>query len=453
MDFTLIEVAYSLGLELIRLRHLYERNYVVYDHPDNGVGATLFLDVPEEIGDSFGRIVHDLARLRPLASLAVTEAESAVRRQHERLRGTWSSETRLRIVEALEKAADTQEYPDPRIDFHAISSGEIAAETWGEYQSAVEGLGNALPLTLREFFCLGREVGRVLFRIVPDFDPVVGVWKTERSEHIQSVFALTVRESFEVVGHLTEAFRVISEVRHWQGKPFDFVYHFDAKVRQILRELCQQQTSASSGSQVTSVAHPEDTRGSETDGDQPVSLEDQSAEPIDKVGPTLGVGVTTPATPLEHPAISDGSQSISLEVPSAEVVEKVGPALGEAVPNPTIPLGLPSQSVPPDNNRVPIIPGIEQQSPEVYAAIVRLMNVISNGVAEDVILQAAQMLADEKLSAEEKLLKLSVHPLNPLKELNGPKIGYLLGVGKQAIYQTKWWDKNRKQKESPDSEQ
>lgn len=81
------------------------------------------------------------------------------------------------------------------------------------------------------------------------------------------------------------------------------------------------------------------------------------------------------------------------------------------------------------------------------------MNVISNGVAEDVILQAAQMLADEKLSAEEKLLKLSVHPLNPLKELNGPKIGYLLGVGKQAIYQTKWWDKNRKQKESPDSEQ
>lgn len=85
------------------------------------------------------------------------------------------------------------------------------------------------------------------------------------------------------------------------------------------------------------------------------------------------------------------------------------------------------------------VPPVTGQS-EPVAALLRLF---TNGVADDRIQQAAQIVASTQLSVGEKLE--AIHRLLPIPPTaSAQDIASALGVSKQAILKTEWWIQNRK---------
>ena len=71
------------------------------------------------------------------------------------------------------------------------------------------------------------------------------------------------------------------------------------------------------------------------------------------------------------------------------------------------------------------------------------LKVFSNGVSDDRLLKASAPLADDKLGANEKLTRIDA-PIPFPPTASSEDLGAMLGVTKQAIGKTDWWDQNRK---------
>ncbi len=72
-----------------------------------------------------------------------------------------------------------------------------------------------------------------------------------------------------------------------------------------------------------------------------------------------------------------------------------------------------------------------------------LLGVLTNGLSDERIEKAQQVLDDSRLSANEKLTKLdSLIPIPATA--SGEQLGTMLGVKKQAVYKSDWWIHNRK---------
>jgi hypothetical protein len=82
------------------------------------------------------------------------------------------------------------------------------------------------------------------------------------------------------------------------------------------------------------------------------------------------------------------------------------------------------------------------ETPTDYPAIA-LLSVFTNGVSDDRIKRASQVLADDTLTANEKLTKIdALMPFPPTA--SAEKLGELLGKSKQAVLKTDWWIQKRK---------
>jgi hypothetical protein len=81
-------------------------------------------------------------------------------------------------------------------------------------------------------------------------------------------------------------------------------------------------------------------------------------------------------------------------------------------------------------------------------ASLALLRVFTNGIVDDRIEKATRLLADDKLTANEKLTKIDA--LFPFPATaSAEQLGEMLGVRKQAVLKTDWWIQNRKgEKES-----
>jgi hypothetical protein len=78
-----------------------------------------------------------------------------------------------------------------------------------------------------------------------------------------------------------------------------------------------------------------------------------------------------------------------------------------------------------------------------YTSAAALLSVFTNGISDDRLRQAEQVLANNTLTVNEKLTKIDgLIPFPPTA--SSVKLGRLLGVTKQAIMQTDWWIQNRK---------
>lgn len=72
-----------------------------------------------------------------------------------------------------------------------------------------------------------------------------------------------------------------------------------------------------------------------------------------------------------------------------------------------------------------------------------LLRVFTNGIADERIGKAAQLLSNDNLTVDEKLTK--IHSLIPFPPTASAKqLGDMLGVTKTAVLKTKWWEDNRK---------
>ena len=76
-------------------------------------------------------------------------------------------------------------------------------------------------------------------------------------------------------------------------------------------------------------------------------------------------------------------------------------------------------------------------------ASLALMRVYTNGIADDRIEKATRLLADDKLTANEKLTKIDALIPFPATA-SAEQLGEMLGVTKQAVLKTDWWMQNRK---------
>jgi hypothetical protein len=71
------------------------------------------------------------------------------------------------------------------------------------------------------------------------------------------------------------------------------------------------------------------------------------------------------------------------------------------------------------------------------------LRVFTNGLTDDRIQKATQILADDTLSANEKLTKIdALIPFPPTA--SAEQLGEMLGRSKQAVLKTEWWRENRK---------
>jgi hypothetical protein len=86
----------------------------------------------------------------------------------------------------------------------------------------------------------------------------------------------------------------------------------------------------------------------------------------------------------------------------------------------------------------------EERTPETPTddPTIALLSVYSNGVSDDRIRQASQVLTDDTLTANEKLTKIDALMRIP-PTASAERLGQLLGTSKQAVLKTDWWDKNR----------
>ncbi len=72
-----------------------------------------------------------------------------------------------------------------------------------------------------------------------------------------------------------------------------------------------------------------------------------------------------------------------------------------------------------------------------------LLRVFTNGVADERLRQTTQVLANDKLTVNEKLTKIDgLMPVPPTA--SAEQLGEMLGVSKQAVMKTAWWRKNRR---------
>lgn len=74
---------------------------------------------------------------------------------------------------------------------------------------------------------------------------------------------------------------------------------------------------------------------------------------------------------------------------------------------------------------------------------IALLSVFSNGVSDERIDKAAAVLANDDLTANEKLQRIDeLMPLPPTA--SAKQLGVMLGISKQAVMKSDWWSKNRK---------
>jgi len=75
--------------------------------------------------------------------------------------------------------------------------------------------------------------------------------------------------------------------------------------------------------------------------------------------------------------------------------------------------------------------------------VLRLLNVFTNGIADERIKTASNALANDRLNSNEKLTKIDELMSIP-PTASSQQLGDMLGVSKQAVMKTKWWEENRK---------
>jgi hypothetical protein len=98
-----------------------------------------------------------------------------------------------------------------------------------------------------------------------------------------------------------------------------------------------------------------------------------------------------------------------------------------------VPLASLLQPASPESPALP--PPVREQRPAVLA----LLRVFTNGIVDERIQQAAQILADDTLTANEKLTRI-----DELIHFPPTASAEQLGVTKQAVMKTAWWCKNRR---------
>jgi hypothetical protein len=88
-------------------------------------------------------------------------------------------------------------------------------------------------------------------------------------------------------------------------------------------------------------------------------------------------------------------------------------------------------------------PPAPPHQPEPDHALAALLRVYTNGVADERLRQAAQILADDTLTAHEKLTKIDDLIRIPATA-SAEQLGAMLGITKQAVMKTAWWRENRR---------
>jgi hypothetical protein len=88
-------------------------------------------------------------------------------------------------------------------------------------------------------------------------------------------------------------------------------------------------------------------------------------------------------------------------------------------------------------------PALPPPQPLPEPALAALLRVYTNGVADERLRQAAQILTDDTLTAHEKLTKIDGLIRFP-PTASAEQLGAMLGVSKQAVMKTVWWCKNRR---------
>jgi hypothetical protein len=94
---------------------------------------------------------------------------------------------------------------------------------------------------------------------------------------------------------------------------------------------------------------------------------------------------------------------------------------------------------PPSPEPPALPPSVQEDRPAVLA----LLRVFTNGIVDERIQQAAQILADDTLTANEKLTRIDELIHFP-PTASAEQLGAMLGVTKQAVMKTAWWCKNRR---------
>lgn len=98
---------------------------------------------------------------------------------------------------------------------------------------------------------------------------------------------------------------------------------------------------------------------------------------------------------------------------------------------PTVPAAVPTIQP----TEAPTVPAADQ-------SIGALLTLFTNGLANERIEEAAQIVRDDKLSVHEKLTKINVLIRFPATA-SAEQLGDLFGVTKQAVLKTAWWIENR----------
>lgn len=88
-------------------------------------------------------------------------------------------------------------------------------------------------------------------------------------------------------------------------------------------------------------------------------------------------------------------------------------------------------------------PALPLPQPLPDHALAALLSVYTNGVADERLRQAAQILTDDTLTAHEKLTKIDGLIRFP-PTASAEQLGAMLGVSKQTVMKTAWWCKNRR---------
>jgi hypothetical protein len=79
---------------------------------------------------------------------------------------------------------------------------------------------------------------------------------------------------------------------------------------------------------------------------------------------------------------------------------------------------------------------------EKSQALMRVLNVFTDGVADTRIETASRLLSDDALTADEKLTRIDELIRFPATA-SAEQLGVMLGVTKQAVLKTEWWRQNR----------
>jgi hypothetical protein len=108
--------------------------------------------------------------------------------------------------------------------------------------------------------------------------------------------------------------------------------------------------------------------------------------------------------------------------------------------------GLQRQAAPPSPAASQQTEGEEPEpphQPEPDHALAALLRVYTNGVADERLRQAAQVLEDDTLTAHEKLTKIDGLLRLPATA-SAEQLGAMLGITKQGVLRTEWWRENRR---------